>query len=227
MADDPPKPTMSEQRRSDQLPSIEPNAAAEIIQLRRELEIVKNAVCPISYLSYPPGSIKWFNICQNPFRMAEIALELQIERLRVIEITRARDTALHCLSECCAVIRQKNEFIEQLQEGSGNNVKLDVSRQTHQFNSDAADVEQLKAHICSLEMSNEELRLSVAQLQLRATSTLDLPPCYEASGTKVAELLRFSCIDLSTIGHFCRGGNPDRCRRTRGDDDTCRPCNIQ
>ena len=44
MADDPPKPTMSEQRRSDQLPSNEPNAAAEITQLRRELEIVKNAV---------------------------------------------------------------------------------------------------------------------------------------------------------------------------------------
>jgi hypothetical protein len=48
--------------------------------------------------------------------MAEIALELQIERLRVMEITRARDTALQRLSECCAVIRQKNEFIEQMQE---------------------------------------------------------------------------------------------------------------
>jgi len=128
--------------------------------------------------------------------MAEIALELQIEQLRVIEITRARDTALECLSECCAVIRQKNEFIEQLQESNGNNVKLNVSRQVHQSHGDAADVEQLKAHICSLEMSNEELRLSVAQLQLSAAVTLDLPPCYEASGTKVVELVRLPVLAL-------------------------------
>jgi hypothetical protein len=77
----------------------------------------------------------------------------------------------------------------------GNNVTLDVSHQTHQFSGDGADVEQLKAHICSLEMSNEELRLSVAHL--RAATTVDLPPCYEANEIKVGELDRLPVLALT------------------------------
>jgi hypothetical protein len=126
--------------------------------------------------------------------MAEIAIELQIERLRVTEISRARDTALQRLSEYCAVIRQKNEFIEQLQEDRRSNVTPDVARRLHQSDGDAADVEQLKAHISCLEASNEELRLSIAQL--RATATLDLPPCYEANESKVSGLTRLAKFPL-------------------------------
>ena len=118
--------------------------------------------------------------------MAEMAIELQIEQLRVVEITAARDSALQRLSECCEVIRQKNEFIKQLQEDSCQNSAMpDATRQLRQFGNEAADVEQLNAHTCNLEMNNEELRLSVEQL--RATAALDLPPCYEANEGKVSD----------------------------------------
>ena len=116
--------------------------------------------------------------------MAEMAIELQIERLRVVEITRARDTALQSLSECCAVIRQKNEFIKQLQEDA-ERINAIPDARLRRFSSEAADVEQLEAHTCNLEMSNEELRLSIAQLP--ATATPDLPPCYEANERKVSD----------------------------------------
>lgn len=149
---------------------------------------------------------------QNPFRLAEIAIELQIERLRVVEITRARDTALQRLEECCAIIRQKNEYIKQFQDDcDGGHTSIDVVHQADRFSGDVTEVEQLKAHICSLETRNEELRVSVAKL--RAFSKVDLPPCYESEERKVSEPIQQTfnvCINLNKIGYLCRGSGPDR-----------------
>jgi hypothetical protein len=119
--------------------------------------------------------------------MAEIAIELQIERLRVAEITKARDIALQHLAECYVSIRRKNELIEQMRPGHVQEDDGDVNFLL-QFSGhlESAIIEQLKAHITMLEASNKELRQLVAQLQ--ASATLDLPPLYEADVRKVNDM---------------------------------------
>lgn len=119
--------------------------------------------------------------------MAETAIELQIERLRVAEITKARDIALQRLAECYVSIRRKNELIERMRPEHGQEDKGDVNFPL-QFSGhlESAVTEQLKAHITMLEASNKELRQLVAQLQ--ASATLDLPPLYEADVRKVNDM---------------------------------------
>lgn len=53
---------------------------------------------------------------KSPIRIAELAIELQLERLRVQEIQNARDAALHSLSESYQSIVQKNGIIAQMQQ---------------------------------------------------------------------------------------------------------------
>ncbi|KAF9032980.1 hypothetical protein BJ165DRAFT_1568111, partial [Panaeolus papilionaceus] len=52
---------------------------------------------------------------QSPFRIAEMALEIQIERFKVMEVSNAREAAVQRLSDAYSSIRIKNEVIEKLQ----------------------------------------------------------------------------------------------------------------
>lgn len=115
--------------------------------------------------------------------MAEVAIELEIEKLRVVEIAKARDTALQHLSECYISIHQKNAIIEEMRSELDRKGDRPIQSRTN----DVVDLvahEQLKTHISMLKTSNEELRLTVAQL--KALAALDLPPSYERNGEKVS-----------------------------------------
>jgi len=171
----------------------ETEPVAEIARLKSELELVKSAVRLGIYIRSKSCR---YNCLQNPFRMAEIAIELQIERLRVTEITKARDTALQHLAECYVSIRRKNELIEQMRPGHVQEDNGDVNFSL-QFGShfDSGITEQLKAHITTLEVSNKELRQPVAQLQ--ASATLDLPPLYEADVRKVNDMADYLSLALT------------------------------
>jgi hypothetical protein len=96
--------------------------------------------------------------------MAEMALEIQIERLRVTEITKARDAALQRLSDAYVSIRQKTKVIDQLQQE--RDVKglapfpINLSSLEER-----TEIDSLKAHIVNLESIVEELRSTVRRLQ--------------------------------------------------------------
>ncbi|KAJ3506110.1 hypothetical protein NLJ89_g7053 [Agrocybe chaxingu] len=141
--------------------------ADEIARLKQELETLKNA---------------------NPFRMAELALEIQIERLRVVEITAARDAALQRLSDSYVSIRQKNEVIERMcQEHDGKNTGGVPLSLNFGASADQVEIAQMKAHISTLETENRELRLAIQQLQEQAliAKPIDPPPSYERDPTKI------------------------------------------
>ncbi|PPQ91789.1 hypothetical protein CVT25_000434 [Psilocybe cyanescens] len=121
--------------------------------------------------------------------MAELAIEIQIERLRVVEISKARDAALQRLSEVYVSIRQKNELIEQLQREQEDGGLSSANQLPKSL--DSAEVISLKAHISDLEKSVEELRSVIRQQTGRSCIPIkpnDPPPCYEESSTKLAEM---------------------------------------
>ena len=192
MADDSANLTRSEPREYKLVTITEElDPAKHIAQLKRELELVKHAVCLHSNFLRTKLILK-IEIWQNPFRMAEIAIELEIEKVRVVEIAKARDTALQHLSECYISIHQKNAIIEEMRSELDRKGDLPMKSRTNDT-VDLAAHEQLKTHISMLETSNEELRLTVAQL--KASAALDLPPSYESNDKNVSTLHRKSDID--------------------------------
>lgn len=100
-----------------------------------------------------------------------MALDLQIERLRVGEVMKARDNVLNRLADAYVVIRQKNEIIERMQEGRENKGAAPFPTHVIQVQ-DTVEIDKLKAHIATLEATIEQLR------SLSAKPT-DPPPCYE------------------------------------------------
>ncbi|RXW16121.1 hypothetical protein EST38_g9736 [Candolleomyces aberdarensis] len=52
----------------------------------------------------------------TPFRVVEMALEIQAEKMRVVEAMKARDAAVHRLLEAYTSVRRHSEVIEQLQK---------------------------------------------------------------------------------------------------------------
>ncbi|KAF9557762.1 hypothetical protein CPC08DRAFT_591889, partial [Agrocybe pediades] len=112
----------------------------------------------------------------NPFRLAELALELQIERLRVVEISNARDAALQRLSDAYASVRQKNDYIKALlQDRNGDESAV------YTISLDKGEIESLKAHISTQEQIISQLRQQ-QQSQVRPSlpaKLSDPPPYYE------------------------------------------------
>ncbi|EKM81270.1 hypothetical protein AGABI1DRAFT_72163 [Agaricus bisporus var. burnettii JB137-S8] len=51
-----------------------------------------------------------------PLRIAEMAIEIQLEKLRVVEAMKARDVLVHKLSDAYTSIREKTEMIEHLKQ---------------------------------------------------------------------------------------------------------------
>ena len=127
--------------------------------------------------------------------MAQLAIEIQIERLRVIEISNARDAAIERLSEAYSSIRQKNELIEHLQQESriGRSGLASALTQLSQNRSlDYQEAESYKAHIATLEKTVEDLRLVLRQQQPQqqslASKVSDPPPRYEESALKASTI---------------------------------------
>jgi hypothetical protein len=147
---------------------------------------------------------------QNPYRMAEMALELQIERLRVAEITNARDAALHRLFDAYAHITEKNALIEKFQaerdDGDGA-AAAGLPKCESDPQAAAVEVDSLNAHIHTLENTTEHLRAEIAELNSKlaerpppppspqVSPSPSSPPSYtENSLTKVTGLLREFCV---------------------------------
>ena len=129
--------------------------------------------------------------------MAQLAIEIQIERLRVIEISNARDAAIERLSEAYSSIRQKNELIEHLQQESriGRSGLASALTQLSQNRSlDYQEAESYKAHIATLEKTVEDLRSVLRQQQQQpqqqslASKVSDPPPRYEESALKASTI---------------------------------------
>lgn len=105
-----------------------------------------------------------------------MALDLQVERLRVAEVMTARDTTLNRLADAYISIRQKNEVIERMQEERES--KGAPPFHTHLIPvRDTVEIDKLKTHISTLESTIEQLR-SIAK-------PTDPPPCYEENVQKV------------------------------------------
>ena len=100
-----------------------------------------------------------------------MALDLQIERLRVNEVMKARDNVLNRLADAYVAIRQKNEIIEHMQEERGNKGAAPFPTHVIQVR-DTAENDKLKAHIAALEAAVDQLR----SLTVKPS---DPPPCYE------------------------------------------------
>jgi hypothetical protein len=100
--------------------------------------------------------------------------------MRVAEAMKARDSALNRLSDAYVSIRQKNEIIQRMQEERESNGASPFP--THLIRvRDTVEIDQLKAHIVTLEATIEELRSVVSK-------PTDPPPCYEENIQKVSPL---------------------------------------
>ncbi|PPQ80183.1 hypothetical protein CVT24_006590 [Panaeolus cyanescens] len=147
------------------------NMVDELNRLRDELQFMKRA---------------------DPFRTAEMALEIQIEKFKVMEISNAREAAVQRLAEAYTSIRLKNEVIENLQSkligkagGDGSVITAGgTESQTVIPDGDLhlcktsivnADVDGMKAHIVNLETTIEDLRLSLRQMPPATLQPLHSP----------------------------------------------------
>lgn len=195
------------------------SAMDDLGRLTRELELLKNAVSGVflfTSLSHPSPFLMaathqlqfdaMLSDCQNPYRMAEMALELQIERLRVAEITNARDAALHRLSDAYAHITEKNTLIEKFQaerDGADGAAAAGLPKSESDPQAVAVEVDSLNAHIHTLESTTEDLRTEIAELNSRLAErppppspppSPSSPPSYTENSnsklTKVTWLLR-------------------------------------
>jgi len=120
--------------------------------------------------------------------MAEMALEIQIERLRVNEITKARDAALHRLSDAYVSVRQKTQVIEQLQQEREAKGLAPFPIHPSPLE-ERTEIDCLKAHIVNLESTVEDLRFTVRRLQRQSSiggQPLDPPPRYQENALKVS-----------------------------------------
>ncbi|KJA19103.1 hypothetical protein HYPSUDRAFT_168524 [Hypholoma sublateritium FD-334 SS-4] len=142
-----PHAILDEKRYSFMAPSDDEAHIDELAQLKIQLEALKSG---------------------NPFLVAEMALDLQIERLRVVEVMKARDNVLNRLADAYVVIRQKNEIIERMQEERENKGAAPFPTHVIQVR-DTAEIDKLKAHIATLEAT-------IGSLSAKST---DPPPCYE------------------------------------------------
>ncbi|EFI28482.1 hypothetical protein CC1G_06151 [Coprinopsis cinerea okayama7 len=97
----------------------------------------------------------------GPFRVVEMALEIQVERMRVVEVLRARDAAVERLSDAYSLVRRYSELIERLQEervASGlERLSLGGSGPAYDTGGSTA-VLDTTAHIASLEATIKDLR---------------------------------------------------------------------
>lgn len=120
--------------------------------------------------------------------MAEMALEIQIERLRVTEIAKARDAALQRVSDAYVSIRQKSQLIEQLQQERGVKGLPPFPIQLSSLE-ERTEIDCLKAHIVSLETTIKDLQSTVPRLQPQSSigcQALDPPPCYQEDALKAS-----------------------------------------
>ncbi|KAF8888233.1 hypothetical protein BD779DRAFT_461367 [Infundibulicybe gibba] len=133
----------------------------ELAQAREQIEILKAA---------------------DPYRVVDMAIEIQVERARAVEALRARDAAIHRLSEAYISLRQKTTTLERVQQerATYSNFATPLPRNGQETeNGLRAEISKLENIIKDL---NQELRALKASSSTRAIS--DPPPSYDEGPIK-------------------------------------------
>lgn len=130
-----------------------------------------------------------------------MVIEAQVEKMRVSEITAARDAAVQRLSKAYESIRQKSVIIERLQQESTTKFTFPSQAASE---SDVFQISKLKDEITRLEAVIKELRD-----QLKGSKDIvpanakspDPPPQYDEANLKVSfhsfKILHLICLDSS------------------------------
>lgn len=109
-----------------------------------------------------------------------MALEIQIERMRLVEIVNARDAAVQRLSDAYVSIRQKQDIIDRLQKEREDKYSPRFTPNSLlRVPTEQADILALKAHINTLETIIEELKAAAKENTLLPAKPADPPPNYE------------------------------------------------
>lgn len=125
-----------------------------------------------------------------------MAIEIQIERLRVAEVINARDVLVYKLSDAYTSIREKTELIERLQKA----LKLLMNK----TNSDSSEDILLPGAQQTEEAMVSQLQLTdldalIQGLQIHSKDAACPPPEYEEEEIKVCSpctsyICTFSCL---------------------------------
>lgn len=141
---------------------------------------------------------------QSPFRVVEMALEMQVERIRVMEVLKARDVAVGRLADAYTTVRRYSEFIDQLQQdrvvrGLENLKFTDNDADEHTAGAGLTPLDP-KAHIAALEATIKELREINGYLKeydaCEGKAMCDPPPHYEENLVKASFI---SIVVLSQV----------------------------
>ncbi|KDQ34118.1 hypothetical protein PLEOSDRAFT_1031682, partial [Pleurotus ostreatus PC15] len=114
---------------------------------------------------------------QDPFRMAELAIELQTERLKVAEALAARDLLVHRLGDAYTSIQQKNQLLDQLKEKFGTKLIDSTNLPTHSLAIDHNEKKTLTEQIAVQQTIINQLRQDIKAG--KPCPKVDPPPCYE------------------------------------------------
>lgn len=115
----------------------------------------------------------------NPLRIAEMAIEIQLEKLRVVEAMNARDLLVQKLSDAYTSIREKTELIDRLQQTLNTTTNTDHT--THSANpQNWTQVPEI------LPNQVADLEALIQDLQIGSRNTMGPPPKYEEEDGKNA-----------------------------------------
>lgn len=172
--------------------NMAPQLLEDLRQARREIELLKTMVC---FFRFSNSMYILLHVRQqDPFRAAEMAIEIQLERMRVSEAMTARDNIAHRLTDAHLSIRQKVETIQRLELEKEEltrklpaNLHHDASTATKETLNEDTNGLTSKAE---LELETKRLRAIITGLQeqvklLRETRSecrkpsVDPPPRYE------------------------------------------------
>ncbi|KAF9441637.1 hypothetical protein P691DRAFT_470890 [Macrolepiota fuliginosa MF-IS2] len=117
----------------------------------------------------------------NPLRIAEMAIEIQLEKVRVAEAMGARDALVQKLSDAYTSIREKTELIERLQQ-TLNAAMNPSSNATHTAFSPALASQQTweqTPEVTGLRSQVADLEALIQELRIGSRNAMGPPPRYE------------------------------------------------
>jgi len=122
-----------------------------------------------------------------------MAIEIQLEKLRVVEAMNARDLLVQKLSDAYTSVREKTELIDRLQQALS--AATNTSGQTTEPQNWSQAPEMLQTQVTDLEALIQDLSIG-------SRNTMGPPPKYEEEDGKVGDLsfLRiYSLLGQSTV----------------------------
>ncbi|KAF4578320.1 hypothetical protein EYR36_000127 [Pleurotus pulmonarius] len=119
---------------------------------------------------------QWPIFTQDPFRAAELAIELQTERLKVAEALAARDLLVHRLGDAYTSLQQKNQLLGQVGDKFVTKLTDSTNLPTHGLTIDHNEKKALTEQIAAQQTIINQLKQEIKALK---PPKVDPPPCYE------------------------------------------------